>query len=75
VMYALLSVFCLKNIWYTFHCPGFTGVDSVYEAPSNPDLVLKAGAWSVSECVEHVINMLEKHVRILSPSSICLVLM
>ena len=42
-------------------------MDSVYEPPSNPDLVLKAGLWSVSECVEHVINMLEKHVRILSP--------
>ena len=40
---------------------GFTGVDSVYEAPTNPDLVLKAGEWSVSECVEHVINMLEEY--------------
>ncbi|XP_065909974.1 bifunctional 3'-phosphoadenosine 5'-phosphosulfate synthase-like [Dysidea avara] len=40
---------------------GFTGVDSTYEPPSNPDLVLKAGDWSVSECVEHVVNMLEQN--------------
>lgn len=40
---------------------GFTGVDSEYEAPTNPDLVLKAGEWSVSDCVERVINMLEEN--------------
>ena len=41
---------------------GFTGVDSTYEPPSDPDLVLKAGEWTVSECVDHVINMLEQNV-------------
>ena len=30
---------------------GFTGIDSVYEPPLNPDLVLKAGETSVQECV------------------------
>ena len=44
-------------------------MDSVYEAPTNPDLLLKAGDWSVSECVERVVNMLEEHVRILSLNS------
>jgi len=40
-------------------------VDSTYEPPYNPDLVLKAGEWSISECVEHVINMLEQNVSAL----------
>ena len=64
----------LLTVMYNDHCKGFTGVDSVYEAPTNPDLILKAGEWSVSECVEHVINMLEEHVRILTPNSSRLVL-
>ena len=50
-------------------------MDSVYEAPSNPDLILKAGEWSVSDCVEHVINMLEEHVRVLCLNSSHRVLM
>ena len=37
---------------------GFTGIDSVYEPPLNPDLVLKAGETSVQECVEKVVNLL-----------------
>lgn len=43
-------------------------MDSTYEPPANPDLVLKAGEWTVSDCVEHVINMLENHVRVLNNS-------
>ena len=46
-------------------CTGFTGVDADYEEPVNADLVLKAAEWSVSECVDHVINMLEEHVSLL----------
>ena len=45
-------------------CTDFTGVDSDYEEPVNPDLVLKAAEWSVSACVDHVINMLEDHVSL-----------
>jgi 3'-phosphoadenosine 5'-phosphosulfate synthase len=37
---------------------GFTGIDSAYEAPLNPDLVLKAGEASVQECVEKVVTLL-----------------
>ena len=44
---------------------GFTGIDSAYEAPLNPDLVLKAGESSVQECVEKVVTLLADKVAIL----------
>ncbi|EDV26455.1 uncharacterized protein TRIADDRAFT_22394 [Trichoplax adhaerens] len=37
----------------------FTGIDSPYEIPINPDIVLKAGEWSVQQCVDIIINFLE----------------
>ncbi|KAL5506861.1 hypothetical protein EMCRGX_G008611 [Ephydatia muelleri] len=39
---------------------GFTGIDSVYEKPECPDLVLKSSEWTVSECVEKIVNLLIK---------------
>ena len=41
---------------------GFTGIDSVYELPANPDLVLKAGELSLEDCVEQVVEMLNVKV-------------
>ncbi|XP_014676808.1 PREDICTED: bifunctional 3'-phosphoadenosine 5'-phosphosulfate synthase-like isoform X1 [Priapulus caudatus] len=38
---------------------GFTGIDQVYEAPEQADLVLKAGERTVEECVQEVIEMLQ----------------
>ncbi len=44
-------------------CAGFTGIDSVYEAPVNPDLILKAGELNLDECVESVVQLLKDKVR------------
>jgi 3'-phosphoadenosine 5'-phosphosulfate synthase len=42
---------------------GFTGIDSKYEAPLKPDLVLKAGDWDTEQCIEKIVNMLrEKNI-------------
>lgn len=41
---------------------GFTGIDSAYEAPMDPDLVLKAGELTLDECVEHVVTLLKEKV-------------
>lgn len=41
---------------------GFTGIDSVYEAPVNPDLVLKAGEQTLNECVSSVVSLLREEV-------------
>ncbi|KAL5018835.1 hypothetical protein ScPMuIL_004557 [Solemya velum] len=37
---------------------GFTGVDSAYESPENPDVILKAGTISVDECVQEIVQQL-----------------
>jgi 3'-phosphoadenosine 5'-phosphosulfate synthase len=41
---------------------GFTGIDSAYEPPTDPDLVLKAGELGVHECVRQVLKLLQKNV-------------
>ncbi|MFP5382740.1 MAG: adenylyl-sulfate kinase [Gammaproteobacteria bacterium] len=38
----------------------FTGIDSPYEAPENPELAIDAGAHSVEECALLVIDYLRK---------------
>lgn len=43
---------------------GFTGIDQPYETPENPDLVLKAGEKSVSECIDQMIQLLIQNVSI-----------
>lgn len=45
-------------------CAGFTGIDSAYEIPPNPDLVLKAGIDTVGECVEKVTDFLTQKVKL-----------
>ncbi|XP_041364915.1 bifunctional 3'-phosphoadenosine 5'-phosphosulfate synthase-like isoform X2 [Gigantopelta aegis] len=40
---------------------GFTGVDSSYESPDNPDVTLKAGQLTVDECVQEVVHALIEH--------------
>ena len=39
--------------------PNFTGVDSPYEAPENPDIVLDTTAASAAELAERVIALLQ----------------
>jgi len=38
--------------------PFFTGISSPYEAPSNPELVVKTGENSIDECVDIVVDTL-----------------
>lgn len=39
---------------------GFTGIDQRYEAPESPELTLRAGELSIDECVQQVVEMLQK---------------
>ena len=39
--------------------PSFTGIDSPYEAPMNPDITVKAGEHSIEECVEQIVDYLK----------------
>ena len=50
------------GVHYSPHPPGFTGIDSAYEPPENPDLVLQAGEWTVEECVQKVVQLLQDKV-------------
>jgi len=43
--------------------PGFTGIDSAYEVPSDPDLVLGPGSGSLAEQVSRVLELLEGLLR------------
>ncbi|XP_075573473.1 bifunctional 3'-phosphoadenosine 5'-phosphosulfate synthase 2 [Pelecanus crispus] len=38
---------------------GFTGIDSEYEKPETPELVLKTNVASVSECIQQVVELLQ----------------
>ncbi|XP_042673653.1 bifunctional 3'-phosphoadenosine 5'-phosphosulfate synthase 2 isoform X1 [Centrocercus urophasianus] len=38
---------------------GFTGIDSDYEKPEYPELVLKTNIASVSECIQQVVELLQ----------------
>jgi adenylylsulfate kinase len=40
--------------------PNFTGIDSPYEPPISPELVLKTGESSLEECVDQIINYISK---------------
>lgn len=39
--------------------PNFTGIDSPYEAPDNPDILLESGKLSIKECVKNIMIYLE----------------
>jgi len=43
--------------------PSFTGIDSIYEVPRHPDLVLGPGAGSVAEQVSIVLELVEGLLR------------
>ena len=43
--------------------PGFTGVDSTYEVPERPDLVLGSGSGSIREQVSLVLELAETLFR------------
>lgn len=41
---------------------GFTGIDSDYEKPEMPELVLKTDSSTVSDCVQQVVELLQEQV-------------
>ncbi|KAG8552400.1 hypothetical protein GDO81_004516 [Engystomops pustulosus] len=39
---------------------GFTGIDSEYEKPDAPELVLKTNVYSVNECIQQIVELLQE---------------
>lgn len=56
--------------WNSHLLPGFTGIDSEYERPDNPELVLKTGELTVDECLKQVLELLRDEVGALFNSRI-----
>lgn len=42
----------------------FTGIDSPYEAPSNPDLIVDTANNDIKTCVKQVVDYIEANVRV-----------
>ncbi|HPF78430.1 MAG TPA: adenylyl-sulfate kinase, partial [Alphaproteobacteria bacterium] len=42
----------------------FTGIDSPYEPPENPDLIVDTQFNDVDTCVEQIVNYIEANVRV-----------
>jgi len=42
----------------------FTGIDSPYEEPNSPDIVLEAGKFTIEQCVDKVMTQLENKLAI-----------
>lgn len=42
----------------------FTGIDSPFEAPENPELIVKTAEHSLEECVNQVVSYLENKLKI-----------
>ncbi|MBO6557002.1 MAG: sulfate adenylyltransferase subunit CysN [Pseudomonadales bacterium] len=40
--------------------PNFTGIDSPYEAPESPEILLNAGVDSVEKCVEQILGYIDQ---------------
>jgi adenylylsulfate kinase-like enzyme len=49
---------------------GFTGIDSKYEEPENPDLILNAGQETENECVQRLLRFLYEKKIIPDPVSL-----
>jgi adenylyl-sulfate kinase len=38
----------------------FTGIDSLYETPENPDLIIDTNIQTIDECIQEILNHLKK---------------
>lgn len=58
----------LRNVYgqllhWFYYFLGFTGIDSEYEKPDSPVLVLKTGELTVNDCIQQVVDLLKDQVR------------
>lgn len=47
---------------FVFCSLGFTGIDSEYEKPEAPELVLKTDSCDVNDCIQQVVELLQERV-------------
>ena len=56
-----------------YYVTGFTGIDSPYEPPENPEVVVKTAEYEVSECMMQVVKELMERVGVLIENLIKLI--
>lgn len=44
--------------------PNFTGIDSPYENPTNPEIVIDTIHHNIQQCVEHIVDYLKNNVSL-----------
>lgn len=54
---------CFSSLCCLLSFKGFTGIDSEYEKPEAPELVLKTDSCDVNDCVQQVVELLQERVR------------
>lgn len=59
---SLSHYFIVLTTFHLFDFTGFTGIDSDYECPEAPELVLKTGELTVNECIQKVVDLLKEQV-------------
>uniref|UniRef100_A0A8C2J6F0 3'-phosphoadenosine 5'-phosphosulfate synthase 2b n=1 Tax=Cyprinus carpio TaxID=7962 RepID=A0A8C2J6F0_CYPCA len=57
---SFISPFTKKTFIYLFDNVGFTGIDSDYEKPEAPELVLKTGELTVNDCIQQLVDLLKE---------------
>lgn len=58
-----MQTYCVYlRLCIQYYCTGFTGIDSEYEKPEAPELVLKTDSCSVNESIQQLIDLLQERV-------------
>lgn len=50
------------------HIPDFTGIDSPYEPPVNPDLVVDTQNNDIDTCVDQIVRYITEHTKVNQPT-------
>uniref|UniRef100_A0A665XDY1 Uncharacterized protein n=1 Tax=Echeneis naucrates TaxID=173247 RepID=A0A665XDY1_ECHNA len=59
-LFADAGLVCIASFISPYSIVRFTGIDSEYEKPEAPELVLKTDSCSVNECIQQLIDLLQE---------------
>uniref|UniRef100_A0A672PB36 Bifunctional 3'-phosphoadenosine 5'-phosphosulfate synthase 2-like n=1 Tax=Sinocyclocheilus grahami TaxID=75366 RepID=A0A672PB36_SINGR len=59
-LFADAGLVCITILFSFFYHVGFTGIDSDYEKPEAPELVLKTGELTVNDCIQQLVDLLKE---------------
>uniref|UniRef100_A0A4W4H5Y9 Uncharacterized protein n=1 Tax=Electrophorus electricus TaxID=8005 RepID=A0A4W4H5Y9_ELEEL len=59
-LFADAGLVCIASFISPYSRVRFTGIDSEYEKPESPELVLKTDSCSVNECIQQLLDLLQE---------------